>query len=74
MDKRDDRAGRSRLVAIIKVIGGRVVEIHRFLDQPQTEQTAVKIVVGLRIARDRTDVMETGEGRVHGGHKNRFGL
>src|SRR5690606_12424513 len=53
-----DRPGRADLVAEVEVVGLRVVEVHRALDEPQPEEPDVEIEVPLRIARDRGDVVD----------------
>jgi hypothetical protein len=53
----EDRARAAGLVAIVEVVGARIVEIHRLLDQPQSERPGVEVEIALRGARDRGDVM-----------------
>src|SRR5690606_41843831 len=53
-----DRPGRADLVAEVEVVGLRVVEVHRALDEPQPEEPDVEIEVPLRVARDRGDVVD----------------
>src|SRR6266496_2197303 len=53
-----DAAGRADLVAEVEVIGLRVVEVHRTLDQAEPEQAGVEIQVSLRVTRDGGDVMK----------------
>ena len=51
--KEGEQAGRGApLVTVIEVIGLRGVEVHRLLDQPQTERAGVEVDVGLRVCGD----------------------
>ena len=57
-----DGAGLALLVAIIKVIGARIVEIHGLLDQPQPERAGVEVQIAVGAARNGRDVMDAGHG------------
>lgn len=52
-----DGAGVAGAVAVIQVVGGGVVEIDCEFDQAQAEEARVKVEIGLRIPRDRGDVV-----------------
>ena len=47
------------------MVRSRIVKIDRALDETQTEKRHVKIEVPLRIAGDRSDVMQSGNFAVH---------
>ena len=47
----------ARAIAVIEVVGAGVVEIDRQFDQPQSQHAGVKVEIGLRISRDRRDVV-----------------
>src|SRR6202171_1702060 len=53
------------LITEVKVIGGRVVEVYRTLDEPEPEDAGVEIEIPLGIARDTGDVMNTGSAEAH---------
>src|SRR5690606_10671990 len=55
-----DGPRRTESVTIIEVIGSRVVEVHRLLDQPQTEQPPVEVEIALRVAANRRDMVDAG--------------
>jgi hypothetical protein len=55
----------SLLVAVIEVIGPRIVEVHGLLDQAQAEHARIEVHVRLRIPRDRGDVMDASDLSVH---------
>src|SRR4030095_15827203 len=65
--KRQDCSGRATAIAEIKMIRSWIIEIHRALDETQTEKPDIKIEVPLRIAGDRSDVMESWDFAVHQG-------
>ena len=46
-------------VTVVKVIGCWIVKVYCQLNQPQAEDAAVEIDVGLRIAGDSGHVMNT---------------
>src|SRR5437764_3509321 len=69
--KSNDGAGAADVVAEIKMVAARVVEIDRAFDQTQAERLGVKIDVQLRISRDRGDVMDAGA--THGDFGRRKG-
>jgi hypothetical protein len=56
-EERQNSAGPAMSIAIVEVIGFRIVEINRYLDQAQPQHAAIKIDVLLRIAGDRCDVV-----------------
>src|SRR5690554_3537000 len=51
--------GRSDAVAEVKVVGLRIIKIHGLLHQAQTQYPGIKIMVPLRIASNRSDMVET---------------
>src|SRR5579883_3384012 len=57
LEEREVRAGAAVLIGVEQVIDGRIILVHRFLDQPQAEQPGVKVDVSRRIRRDRGDVV-----------------
>ena len=63
--RRPDGARVASLVAVIEVIDVVVVEIDRFLHQPQTELLQTEIEIGLRVVDGGSDVMETENPRRH---------
>src|SRR5215212_9422772 len=65
VEERDDAARSAVLITIIQMVRRGVVEIHRFLDQPQTKQPGVKIDIRLRVRCDRSEMMESGNVVVH---------
>ena len=54
--------GLALLVAVIKVIGARIVEIHGLLDQPQPERAGVEVEIAVGAARNGRNVMDAGHG------------
>ena len=58
--KRQDGAGRAALIAEVKMISAGIIEIHRALDEAQSEQASIKIQIALRITRNRSNVMKSG--------------
>src|SRR5450759_4922928 len=63
--KSKDAAGTSRFIAEVEMIGGRIVEVHGALDEPQPEDAGVEIEISLRIARDTGNVMNAGGPETH---------
>src|SRR6202171_5959913 len=64
--KESKNAARSPLlISEVEVVGGRVVEVYRTLDEAETEDTGVEIEIPLGIARDTGDVMNTGSAEAH---------
>jgi hypothetical protein len=53
------------LITEVEVIGGRVVEVYRTLDEAETEDAGVEIEIPLGIARDTGDVVNTGSAEAH---------
>jgi hypothetical protein len=45
-------------VAVVEVVDGRDVEVHRGLDQPQPERVQVEVGVRLRVTGDGRDVVQ----------------
>jgi hypothetical protein len=62
-EERDDRARAPQLIAIVKVVATRIVEVDRQLDQPQAQHAAVKVDILLRVGRDGRHVMNSGQCR-----------
>src|SRR4029077_12645478 len=54
----ENRSRRAAVVAEIKVITSRIVEIDSALDETETEKSDIKIEVPLRIGGNRSNVME----------------
>src|SRR4029077_11436372 len=50
---------RPAIIAEVKMVRSRIVKIDGALDETQTEKRDVKIEVPLRIAGDRSDVMQS---------------
>ena len=65
--KRQHGARRADAVAVVKMIGGRVVEIDGALNEAQAERAGVESDVAPRITGDGGDVMEAGESERRGG-------
>jgi len=57
-EEREDRARPTGLVAVIEVIGPRVVEVNRPLDQPQAQGAAVEVQISQWVAGDCCDVVK----------------
>lgn len=51
-EKGQNAARTARGVAVIEVVNGGVVEVHRLLDQPEPQDTGIKIDVLLGLPRD----------------------
>ena len=49
------------------MIRSRIIKVHRALNESQTEKPDIKVEVPLRIAGDRSDVMQSGNFAVHQG-------
>src|SRR5215207_45908 len=54
-----DAAWRADLVAVVQMVGLRVVEVDGALHEPQPEQASEEVDVALRVAGDRADVVDT---------------
>src|SRR3954451_17904543 len=65
LEERDDRAGVALLVAEVRVVAERRLEVQRVLDEPQTHHAAPEVHVGLNVPGDPGEVMRTAERR-HG--------
>src|SRR4029077_357143 len=50
---------RAAIIAKVKMVRSRIVKIDGALDETQTEKRDVKIEIPLRIAGDRSDVMQS---------------
>jgi hypothetical protein len=50
---------RAAIIAEVKMVRSRIVKIDGALDETQTEQPGIEIEVPLRIAGDRSDVMQS---------------
>ena len=66
-EKREHGAWRADAIAVVKMIGGRVVEIDGALDEAQAERAGVESDVAPRITGDGGDVVEAGESERGGG-------
>jgi len=64
-EKSENAARSSSYVAEVEVIGGRIVEVYRALDQPEAEGAGVEIQISLGVARNAGDVMNTGGPETH---------
>jgi hypothetical protein len=64
-EERQDRARGPHAVAVVQVVGPRVVEVHGPLHEAQPEQPHVEVHVALRIAADRGDVVDAGNRARH---------
>src|SRR5258705_9599122 len=58
-EERHDAPRRPHLVAVVEMVGLRIVEVHRALHEPEPEQPAIEVEVPLRVTRDRGDVVNT---------------
>ena len=58
-EKSDNRSRRPDSVAKIKMVCARIVKIDGALHQTQSEKLRIKIEIALRIACDRSDMMNT---------------
>src|SRR3954469_11983252 len=65
LEERDDRAGVALLVAEVRVVAERRLEVQRVLDEPQTHHAAPEVHVGLNVPGDPGEVMRTAKRR-HG--------
>jgi flavin-binding protein dodecin len=54
----EDAAWAAGLVAVVEVIGARIVEVDGALDEAQAEHTRVEVEVALRLAGDGGDAMQ----------------
>jgi hypothetical protein len=55
----NDAAGRSDAITVIEVVTARIVKVHRFLNEPQTEHPAIEIHISLGVSGNRRDVVNT---------------
>jgi hypothetical protein len=60
-----DRAGRAEVIAEIKVVRARVIEVDGPLYEPKSEDLRVKVEVALRVGCDCCDVMKTYDSTSH---------
>ena len=58
------------MVTEIKMVRSGIVKIHCALHETQTENPDIKVEVPLRIAGDRSDVMESWDFVIHQGDGN----
>src|SRR5205085_8868596 len=63
--ERQDRSRRTAIVAEIKMITSRIIEIDGALHETQTKKSDVEIKIALWVARDRSDVMKSRNFAVH---------
>src|SRR6266508_5955964 len=54
-----DRTRIARAVAVVEMVGGRVIEIDCELDQPQAQESRIEVEVLLRVTCDGGDVVNT---------------
>src|SRR5882762_9475490 len=59
-EKRNDCSRAPNVIAKIKMVTTRIVEIHSPFDQTQPERLGVKVEIALRISRNRGDMMNAG--------------
>src|SRR5262249_38360542 len=55
--EREDRAWLAGLVAVIKVIGAGIVEIHRPLHEAKPQRAGIEVEIAGRVSGDRGDVV-----------------
>ena len=72
-EKSKDRAGSADAIAVVEVVGGRIVEVHGAFDQAQAEDARVEIDVATGITGDGGDMVEAGEMEVGGGGRGVHG-
>jgi hypothetical protein len=65
--KGENCSRRAAIIAEVKMIGSRIIKIHRALHETQAKKPDIKIEVPLRIARNRSDVMKSRDFAVHQG-------
>src|SRR5262249_40620953 len=70
-EEREDRTGVADLVAIVKVIGRRIIEVDRFLHEAKPENAGVEVEVALRLSRDGGHVMNAGHCALHISERSR---
>src|SRR5437660_1504252 len=58
LEERDVRARAALLVRVEEVVDGRVVLVHRLLDEPQAEDAGIEVDVPRRVAGDQRDVVD----------------
>ena len=73
VEESDDASRRARLVPVVEMVGGWIVEIDRLFHQAQAQQSGIEIDVPLRIAGDGGDVVDTGDFPFHRRQINRRG-
>ena len=61
LEERDVAPGRALLVRVEQVVDGRIVLIHRLLDEPEPEHPGVEVHVSRGVRRDARDVVDTVE-------------
>src|SRR5881409_3127975 len=64
-EESENTPGASGLVAEIKMVGGRIVEVHRPLYQAQPKSTGVEIEISLRVAGNSGYMMNSGRAKRH---------
>src|SRR4029078_7037877 len=64
-EERHDRSRTAQLIAIVKMVAPRVIEVARELHQPEPEDAAVEIDIGLRVTADGGDVVDTRDRGAH---------
>src|SRR5690606_2709350 len=60
-----ERAGPTRAVPVVEVIGLRVVEVDGRLHQPQAEAAQIDVDIALRLPTDRRDVVQAAGREAH---------
>ena len=58
LEEGDVGAGGAALVGVEEVVDGRIVLVHRLLDEAETESAGVEVDVARRVGRDARDVMD----------------
>ena len=53
------------MVTEVEVIGRGIVEVHRALDEPESQDSGVEVEIPLRVAGYSGDVMNTGSAETH---------
>src|SRR5580658_5441270 len=61
-EEREDRSRMSDLVAVIQVVGPRIIKVDRLLDEAQPERTGVEVEIAVGPSRDSGHVMDARHG------------
>src|SRR5438105_3726442 len=66
-EKRQNGSRRATVIAEVKMVSARIIEVDRALDEPQPKQPDIEVKVALRIARDGRDMMKAAHRNTHDG-------